>query len=346
MPSDEIEDSYFPTTHISVVVAARNEEHQLTDCLHSIINQDYPDHLYELIVVDDESEDRTPDVIESFGDKLVLAEPKIGQAGKKASLTAGINKAKGKLIAITDADCVVPPRWLKHFARAYEKGALFIAAPVILQTEDSVFGHFQALDMAGMMIITGAGIQSGTHYSCNGASLAFDKASFDILGGYESHMHRASGDDIFLIHEFTKKFSGDKIRFVKTGNQVVSTSGVSTIREFYSQRIRWASKASSFKDINTILILILQFSMATGIIGLAACSLFYGAELAVLSVLLLVIKGVLDYLLLREAVNFFSGKNWLRAYPLSLVLHVFYLVIIGSVSQIKRDYIWKGRKVV
>ena len=94
---------------ISVVVAARNEEVQIADCLSGLAIQDYPD--YEVVVVDDGSTDSTAALIAGWVEK----DPRFkivqlsGSGSKKAALTAAIKEATGEVIATTDADCAVVP---------------------------------------------------------------------------------------------------------------------------------------------------------------------------------------------------------------------------------------------
>jgi glycosyltransferase involved in cell wall biosynthesis len=94
----------------SIVLPVRNGVPVIGDCLRSILSMDAPRELYEVIVVDNGSTDETRDVVLAFGDEVVLLdEPRQG-AG--AARNRGIRAARGRFIALTDADCTVDPRWL------------------------------------------------------------------------------------------------------------------------------------------------------------------------------------------------------------------------------------------
>jgi len=99
---------------ISVVVPALNEEKYIGRCLSSLTNQTYPRELYEIIVVDNGSTDRTAEIARGRGAKVVY-EP---QRGVSRARHRGAQEARGEVIAGTDADAVAPPTWLEEIARA------------------------------------------------------------------------------------------------------------------------------------------------------------------------------------------------------------------------------------
>jgi glycosyltransferase involved in cell wall biosynthesis len=93
---------------ISVVVAARNESSIIEQCLKALREQRFA-LPYEVIVVDNASEDSTAQIAESFGCRVVLEQT----PNQVRSKRAGVLSAKGEIIAILDADCVPPPEWLE-----------------------------------------------------------------------------------------------------------------------------------------------------------------------------------------------------------------------------------------
>ncbi len=102
--------------YISVVIPARNEERELPACLEALRLQDYQ-HEYEIIVVDNSSTDNTARVAASLGAR-VIHEPRKGAGWARQ---AGFAAAKGKIIASTDADTLVPTNWLSSIADAFSK---------------------------------------------------------------------------------------------------------------------------------------------------------------------------------------------------------------------------------
>ena len=140
-----------PSTIISVIIPARNEEENITACLESVINQSYPQNLFEIIVVDDFSTDRTAEIVSLYADKNVspislkdFTKEELNSYKKKA-IEVAIAKAKGELIVTTDADCIVPRSWLQTIVSFYEKHhPAFIAAPVSYYGENNFLKIFQS----------------------------------------------------------------------------------------------------------------------------------------------------------------------------------------------------------
>ena len=190
-----IPNDFQPKTKISILIPARNEADNIGNCIESILNQTYPKNLFEIIVLDDFSEDETAELVNNYtknnlttirlialGNYISLDDT---QSFKKKAIEIGIAQANGELIVTTDADCVVQPNWLMLIASIYEeKQPKFIAAPVNFYQEQNDFERFQSLDFIGMMGITGSGIHTKLMNMCNGANLAYSKAVFYEVKGF------------------------------------------------------------------------------------------------------------------------------------------------------------------
>jgi len=109
---------------VSVVVVAKNEENNIANCLTSIINQNYPQELYEIIVVDGGSTDKTQEIIKNFPVKLIV--DTYGTIGHQRN--TGITNSKGDFIAFTDADCVVDSSWLSALVRCIKNSPTNVVA--------------------------------------------------------------------------------------------------------------------------------------------------------------------------------------------------------------------------
>jgi len=113
-----------PTSFVSVIIAFRNEAKNLNALLNSLVNQNMPESLHEIILVNDHSEDDSTQIIKPFIEQyknLKLIEPGNGFTGKKAAIRKGISLAKGTFIVTTDADCIVKPDWLRTLINYYEE---------------------------------------------------------------------------------------------------------------------------------------------------------------------------------------------------------------------------------
>jgi len=102
-----------PTPHVSVVIPAYQAEDEIAQCLRSILEQTYPRDLYEIIVVNNGSTDRTATVAREFPVRVV-DEPRRGVAQAR---NAGIAQARGELVVFTDADCVADRNWIEALVK-------------------------------------------------------------------------------------------------------------------------------------------------------------------------------------------------------------------------------------
>jgi len=102
---------------ISVIIPAYNEQEYISQCLKSLVSQDYPKNKYEIIVVDNNSKDKTQEIATEFRVKVI--NQKSGPVG--AVRNAGARQALGELLAFIDADCVAPTDWLSKGADLLKK---------------------------------------------------------------------------------------------------------------------------------------------------------------------------------------------------------------------------------
>ncbi|MGB9598505.1 MAG: glycosyltransferase, partial [Minisyncoccales bacterium] len=102
---------------ISVVIPAYNEERNIGQCLAALKKQDFPSKNYEIIVVDNNSTDKTAQIARKMRAKVVFEKTQ----GYVFALRRGCSQAKGEIIAITDADTLVSKDWLKKIYQAYQK---------------------------------------------------------------------------------------------------------------------------------------------------------------------------------------------------------------------------------
>lgn len=331
---------------ITVLIAARNEEKNIKPCLESITHQNYDPHLFEIILIDDHSEDTTIEQAKSLG----IANLKIitnKGTGKKKGIETGISLSSGNIILCTDADCVVPPNWLSTMAWYFEyENAALVAAPVVFSPCESIFEQFQALDFCGMMCITGAGIRSKRLLMCNGANLAYLKNIFEEVGGFEGVDALASGDDILLMQKIAMYYP-HRLVFAKHKAAIVRTQAEGSLKKFLAQRIRWASKSGGYVqktvDIYLGLIWLFCFTLLLNI-GLG---LFWASSFLYLSIFQIILKLIADIILQNTATDFFEKKEWMlpKIFLYSFFMHTIYIVVVGFLGNLRQKYEWKGRKV-
>jgi cellulose synthase/poly-beta-1,6-N-acetylglucosamine synthase-like glycosyltransferase len=343
---------YVPQTFISILIPARNEAENILPCIASILKNNYPKDLFEIIVIDDHSDDETPQYV------TALAHPNIrlielknyvklgdNQPFKKRAIEAAIGESKGDLIVTTDGDCLVPEKWLWLFAEFYEtKNRRFIAGPVNFYDEKSFFERFQSLDYVGMMGITGAGVQGKFMNMCNGANLAYEKKLFYDVNGFQGIDHVSSGDDMLLMQKVARMYP-DTLGFLKNEQSTVITKAKPNITEFFSQRLRWASKSSSYTEGFTVFQLIAVFLFCANIISSFLLGLLLDRYFLLLAIVSFSTKILFDYIFLKMTTHFFNRQDLLKHFLPAQLLHVIYIITVGLWSNIKKKYIWKGRVV-
>lgn len=343
-----------PTTNIriTVIIPARNEEQNIEACLRSVLRQNYSKELLEIIVVDDHSEDKTADLVKQFekeGVRLIslkehiIQGTKIGSYKKKA-IEVAIAQAKGAIIVTTDADCTAGKNWIGTIVGFYEKKqSALIVAPVRLEGGRSLLAVFQSLDFVILQGITAASVYGKLHNMCNGANLAYEKAAFNAVNGFEGIDHLASGDDMLLMEKIASKFP-DRIDYLNAPEAIVTSKPAKTIKEFFNQRIRWASKTTSYKSMRIKLVLLLVLLVNLSFITLLVASAFSMLWFRFFWVVLFY-KVLIEWRFVKSVLRFYSLQRLLPLFPLLQLLHALYTVFAGFAGLFTR-YEWKGRKVI
>jgi cellulose synthase/poly-beta-1,6-N-acetylglucosamine synthase-like glycosyltransferase len=340
---------------LSIIIPARNETLHIKACLDALHQQTYPTHLYEVIVVDDHSDDDTAAIVKKYPASNVqlislkdFMEPNAINSYKKKAIEVALLQAKGELIITTDADCTMPAKWLQNIAAFYRQtNAKLIVMPVAFVSIKGSFGEklfsiFQSLDFMVLQGITGASVYKKAHSMCNGANLAYTKAAFIAVDGFKGIDAIASGDDMLLMHKIFSRYP-DGVQFLASQKVIVQTQPADSLSAFFNQRIRWASKADKYDDKRITAVLALVYFFNLWILVLMIASLFNGS-FGLLLLAMLVAKTLLELILLYPVANFFSKKKLLVYFPLAQPFHVCYTVVAGWLGKFG-TYQWKGRQV-
>jgi len=346
-------------TRISVIIPARNEAQNMAACLDSICDQTYPKDLFEVLVVDDHSTDNTAAIIRSYESrnvKLISLKDFVTDelnSYKKKAIEMAIAQSTGELIVTTDADCIVSPNWLQTIAAFYEQyQPAFIAAPVFIKHHNKFIEYFQSLDFMTLQGITGASVYKNIHSMCNGANLAYSRKAFETVNGFAGIDNIASGDDMLLMHKIYKQWP-DKVMFLKSKEVIVQTAPVPSVKAFFNQRIRWASKADKYDDKRIIIVLLLVYLVNLILLIFPVVILFmlfqgttFNNLFPILAewCMLLFMKTCAELIFLYPVARFFGKRNMLWLFPLMQPFHILYTVIAGWLGKFG-SYNWKGRNV-
>jgi cellulose synthase/poly-beta-1,6-N-acetylglucosamine synthase-like glycosyltransferase len=334
--------------HVSILIAARNEEDNIARTIEAVLQQNYPAAQLELIIVDDHSTDKTADIVRTYADRGVkLLQLQVGDklnSYKKYAITKAIEMASGEIIVTTDADCRMGPDWIRTIMAYFDKhDSYLVSSPVAYSEEKSRFEELQTLEFLYLIGLGAAGIGNGNPTTCNGANLAYRRDVFFEMGGFKGIDNLASGDDELFLHKVAEKYA-DKIGFCKSRDAIVYTDAKPDLSSFISQRKRWASKSTKYKDKKVIFlgVCIWLFNLAL------ICSLIgFVILLPNLNWWLLTafgLKLIIEFIFLLPVLSFAKRLELLKYLPFLTVIHTFYMVYIGIAGNIGK-YDWKGRQV-
>ncbi len=331
---------------VTVLVPARNEAERIGECVRALVGQDYPPERLEIVVIDDRSEDDTGEVArraagEAPHVRVVRVErvPK-GIAPKKHALEVGIREASGELILTTDADCVPPPTWVRAMARLFdgETGAVLGFSPLVLSQLPGWVRGLYRLDSLALASLAAGGVGLGYPLTCSGRNFGYRKRVYHELGGFGPYAAVASGDDDLLLARIRDETKW-RVRYAFAPESHVPAAPVTTLRAFWNQRARHASKGLLYpRRLRSILIAVYLFNV--GFLALTFQTLLTG-EWIPYGVAWLLKAGSELGLLARAGRSLnFPAPLWLV--PVVSVLHSVYVVLFGLVGQL-RSFEWKGQ---
>lgn len=333
---------------VSIVIACRDEEENIMQLLKALRIQDYKAENFEVIIVNDHSEDKTLEKIEEFRrlyemSNLELLNLTSSEKSKKEAVRVGVYNARGRLIVTTDADCSMGRQWLSEIVRFYIRTkASFIIGPVLLKAESKLISIFQHIEFAGLMGSGAGSIFFQKPLMCNGANLAFEKDLYLEVNREDMRHDLASGDDMFLMLA-AKNNAGIKYGFIKSRKAVVETNGKLTFQGFISQRRRWVSKNKYLKDDWIMLngLVVLAINMLIILFGIGS---FFNSLVFSLFLLTLLGKFTVDFILVYSVLKFYGTSKTARWYIFAQLFSIASIPVI-IFNSFKRNYEWKGRIV-
>ncbi|MCD4792310.1 MAG: glycosyltransferase [Bacteroidales bacterium] len=326
---------------LSVIIPFKNEEKNLETLIHNLSNQTLKNNLYEIILVNDNSTDNSVKVLEqllSNKDNFKLIHSDSKPEGKKTALSFGITRAKGDLIVTTDADCTHNKKWLETILNYYNKHKpKMLIAPVLMQGK-SFFGNMQSLEFLSLIASTAGSTGIGHPIMCNGANLSYEKKVYEEFKD-ALNMKEKSGDDIFLLHNIKKKYPKE-IHFLKSNDAVVYTKAEKSLKSFFRQRVRWASKSSSYKDSDSIISSIIVLLSNLLLIVLYVLSIFDISFLTT-ALVLTMLKIIPDLILILLSAGYFKIKKLIAYFPVTMTVYPFYIVITAVAGLFTKKISWK-----
>lgn len=237
---------------VSVVLCAHNERENLSNYLRALLSQDYPE--YEVIVVDDGSEDDTRAIVESYmalDNRLHLTFVPYGarvRSTKKLALTLAAKAARYDYLLLTDADCVPESKhWIAEMVHGFGEGQ---------GTKDVVLGFSPYFETKGFVnrLVRYDTLFNGLHYLgaalCGhpymgvGRNLAYRRSLFFETGGFTHLMtNKAGDDDLFVNHVATARNTA----VVLSRDSFVWSPSKKSFKEWWQQKRRHISVSPSYR---------------------------------------------------------------------------------------------------
>ncbi|GAB3802748.1 hypothetical protein GCM10028819_31540 [Spirosoma humi] len=238
-------DPNFP--FISILIAARNEEHTILDCLRAITQLNYPPGYVEVLVGNDQSTDQTRAVVMTFiADKpafrlVDIEASRIGLPGKANVLAQLARQARGSLFFFTDADTNVPAGWLTEMSRQFVRKTGVVTG-VTLPQGTGLFAKLQTIDWLYNLTLTHLVSSMGVPVTAMGNNMAISRAGYEAVGGYEA-LPFSVVEDYTLFQAVVSKGYG--FQNLLHEQVLADTTPVTTLRAFLQQRKRWMRGATA-----------------------------------------------------------------------------------------------------
>ncbi len=319
---------------VTVIVAARNEEKKICQCLNSLVNQNYPKNWLEILVVDDGSTDSTLVLLEQYKNSYdffgYLRTCHFDQGNKKRALTAAIEKSAGQLLLFTDADCIPQKNWVRSLVSYFDANVGVVAgfSPLIDPT-NSLLGNILALDSLAANFVAAGAIGQNSAATCTGRNLAYRREVFFQLHGFEEIEKSLSGDDDLFL-QLVKRKTKWRIRFAMDKDSIVTSFQTKKLIDFFKQKKRHLSASKFYSP--KIKLYYLLFHLANWSFFVFFAFTIFSLPFLPLFATSLFIKIVIDWLLLTM-----NGKKFDLTFTFSVfvvweLFFVLYHFLITPIS--------------
>ena len=338
-----------PKIGISILVPFRNEASHIQCLCESLEGIRYPTELFEIIAINDHSEDHGAALFQANSKKInfSLVQLEKGVFGKKAALLRGAAEARFPYLMSTDADCILPPDILLAYDTYLRSNPekKFVAGPIVFSNpSNQLLFTFQMVDLAATMQMTKFGIESGRAFMANGANYLVETDLFRSVASVSYTPKKSSGDDVFLVQAIAR-IEPNLVGFIWSHAALVRTAAQKNWAGLVRQRIRWASKSSQSDRSFIFWLQVLTFVLSWSVIGgLFLC--WWDIRFLVIGGVIFVLKMLLDYYFVKPTLRFQDQRIQFWSYVGASGIYLLYIVAMGLVSLNPNiRYRWKGRLI-
>lgn len=217
---------------VSIIVPVFNGEATLRECLDSLMQVDYPPQSMEIIVADNNSTDGTAGIIRQYPVRCIKATS--GQ-GPSVARNAGMQVARGEILAFVDADVIVHRDWLRALVQGFDDGVGCVGGPVWGQRRTTIVEEFLYQDDSDNYCLSHPFLPF-----MHGANVAFRRLVLDKIGGFDESLVTGEDRDICWRLQLETDF---RLRFVPEA--FVTHRFVSTFAELFYKLIGYGMAESA-----------------------------------------------------------------------------------------------------
>jgi len=325
--------------HISILIAARNEEHSIERCLASIDALDYPKDKMEVLIGNDASTDNTCAIVEQFikgklNYKCITITENMGNARGKANVLAHLAKhATSDYFFYTDADIAVPENWVQTMLAALDE-KVGVVTGITTITGNHFFHKMQALDWLYALGLVQVVSDIGLPVTSMGNNMLLRREAYESVGGFETIKFSIT-EDIAIFNEVLRK--GWDFRNVYTRDVLALSLPAGNFVQYINQRKRWMS-GSMHLPLYMAVIFILHAAYYPVLIPFFAYTSV--AVMGGIFVLKLIFQSIFVHICLRR-LNLAVPWLYYLFFELYLVVSSVLLIIYFFIP-IKT--VWKGRR--
>jgi len=326
---------------VSIIICARNEAENLEKNLPRILNQNY--RLFEVVVVNDNSNDTTHGVILKYKKiysnlQIINLDAKpLGMVGKKFPLKIGIESSKYPTLLLTDADCCPSnSEWLFCMQSRITDTTKIVLGYGPYTIYPTLLNRFIRFETVYTAIQYFSFALAKLPYMGVGRNLAYRKELFTESNGFEKHKHIASGDDDLFINEVA---NGENVNIVLEKESFVYSEPKMTWRDYYRQKTRHLSTATSYQLKHQILLGLLSAShflfyvTGTTLFVLNFNVMFLGTLFVLRCIVLVYYYGII--------LKRFQEKRLLLWIPILDFMYVLYYIIFIPILFFRKTIQWK-----
>lgn len=322
---------------VSVIICARNAAHHLQQNLAAILEQEYPD--FEVIVVNDVSEDTTGTVLAQFQAtspllRIITVDHK-KSPGKKEALATGIAHAAHEWLLMTDSDCRPSGKhWIRSMMLQTGENKKLVLGYGPYSKKNGLLNMLVRFDTARIALQYMGMAMNGNAYMGVGRNMAYTRSLYTSAGGFQRHLHIASGDDDLFVQEAS---TAENTQIVLSSESYMYSVAPASFRQWFWQKKRHVSAFSHYRPGFKFLLTVLP-AFSAFMYMLCLVLFFTGNPLA--ACLLLGGKGLISYLLFSPWLLKTGEKDLILFIPLLDLIYIFVLFIFSLLNIFSAKRAW------